>query len=107
VRELTEALGSTPAAVAGSLADLRIRATPKSLTDCALARYLNPVVTSEPFVVKRSVTNRSIHLARSRGHLPIVVQLPAPLANFIRAFDAGCYPELIETSSEFPAGQPS
>ena len=53
------------------------------------------VVGTERSVVNVAVTDRSIHVKRSPGHLPIIVRLPRAVRTFIRAFDSGYYPELV------------
>ncbi len=34
-------------------------------------------------------------MKRSGSRVPIIVKLPKPVCAFIRAFDSGCYPELV------------
>ena len=104
-------LGPTAAAVAGTLRQLDVRGTPKDSTQCALARCLWAIVGTESSVIKVAVTDRSIHVKRSPYHLPVIVRLPKPVRTFIRAFDSGCYPELVGTACEQPvvtlAGPPA
>ncbi len=79
-----------------------MRGTPKDSTQCALARCLWAIVGTESSVIKVAVTDRSIHVKRSPYHLPVIVRLPKPVRTFIRAFDSGCYPELVGTADEQP-----
>jgi hypothetical protein len=72
-----------------------VSGVPKDSTRCALARCLWAIVGSERSISNIVVTDRSIYVKRSRGRIPLVVGLPKPLKTFIRAFDSGCYPELI------------
>jgi hypothetical protein len=95
IEGFSETLGPTAAAVAGTLRQLDVRGTPKDSTQCALARCLWAIVGSESSVTKVAVTDRSIHVKRSPYHLPVIVRLPKPVRTFIRAFDSGCYPELV------------
>ena len=88
-------LGPTAAAVAETLTQLGVRGCPKDSTQCALARYLWVIVGSERSVVNIAVTDRSVHVRRSPGRLPLIIGLPRPVRTFIRAFDSGCYPELL------------
>jgi len=88
IEGFSETLGPTATAVAG---------TPKDSTQCALARCLWAIVGTEGSVTKVAVTERNIHVKRSPGHLPVIVRLPKPVRTFIRAFDNGCYPELVGT----------
>jgi hypothetical protein len=95
IEGFSNTLGPTPGEVAGSLAELNARGVPKDSTQCALARCLWAIVGTERSVINVAVTDRSIHVKRSPGHLPIIVRLPKAVRTFIRAFDSGCYPELI------------
>ena len=102
IEGFSETLGPTAAAVAGTLRQLDVRGTPKDSTQCALARCLWAIVGTESSVIKVAVTDRSIHVKRSPYHLPVIVRLPKPVRTFIRAFDSGCYPELVGTGCEPP-----
>jgi hypothetical protein len=95
IEEFNNTLGPTATAVAGTLTQLGVRGCPKDSTQCALARYLWVIVGSERSVINITVTDRSVHVRRSPGHLPLIVGLPKPVRTFIRAFDGGCYPELL------------
>jgi hypothetical protein len=97
-------LGPTAAAVAGTLAQLGVRGRPKDSTQCALARYLWVIVGPERSVINIAVTERSVRVKRSPGHLPLIIGLPRPVRTFIRAFDSGCYPDLLAV--EGPNVQP-
>jgi hypothetical protein len=88
-------LGPSTAAVAATLAQLGVRGCPKDSTQCALARYLWVIVGPERSVIGIAVTDRSVHVKRSPGHVPLIIGLPRPVRTFIRAFDTGCYPELV------------
>ncbi|HTT91096.1 MAG TPA: hypothetical protein VMF65_16190 [Acidimicrobiales bacterium] len=88
-------LGPTAGSVAANLLSMNVTGVPKDSTRCALARCLWAIVGPERSITNIVVTDRSIYIKRSRGHIPLVVSLPKPLKTFIRAFDSGCYPELI------------
>jgi hypothetical protein len=95
IEGFSSTLGPTPGQVASSLTQLNVRGVPKDSSQCALARCLWAIVGTERSVVNVAVTDRSIHVKRSPGHLPIIVRLPRAVRTFIRAFDSGCYPELV------------
>lgn len=96
VRHRVEAMGSSPGDIAGSLAAEGARGIPAEVSECVLARYLQAVIGTEASVRRIVVKERSIRLFRTGCHLPVVVTLPLAVSKFIRAFDAGCYPELID-----------
>jgi hypothetical protein len=93
---LTESLGSSPDAVAANLAALRAHGTPSNSSECAIARYLRAIVGAEMAVADLAVSDRRVHIIRADRHMPMTVRLPAAVTKFIRAFDDGCYPELVE-----------
>jgi hypothetical protein len=94
---LAESLGPSASEVASSLGRLNVRGLPRDSTGCALARCVWAIVGSERSVIGVAVTDRSIHIKRPPGRIPVVVRLPKPLRVFVRAFDSGCYPELVAT----------
>ena len=96
IRQLTESLGSSPDAVAANLVALRAHGTPSNSSECAIARYLRAMVGTEMAVAEVAVSDRRIHVSRANRHLPMTVRLPAAVTKFIRAFDGGGYPELVE-----------
>jgi hypothetical protein len=96
VRDLVGSLGSNPGAIASSLIRMQVRGTPKSLNDCALARYLQVVIGSEPTITRISVSRRAAHVSRSGRHFDLTFKLPPSVSTFIAAFDSGGYPELVD-----------
>jgi hypothetical protein len=59
---------------------------------------MGAVIGTEHGVRAISVFDRSIRVTLMPGHLPVIVRLPRPIAKFVRAFDSGCYPELVAGS---------
>jgi hypothetical protein len=98
IRRLTESLGSSPGAVAASLVALQVHGCPRNSAECAIARYLRAVVGTDASVADLSVSDRRVHVARTDRHLPMTVRLPTPITRFIRAFDDGGYPDLIDST---------
>ena len=96
VRELLGSLGSDPGAIASSLTRLQVRGTPKSLNGCAMARYLQVVIGSEPTITHITISRRAAHLSRSGRHLDLTLKLPEAVSTFIASFDSGCYPQLLD-----------
>ncbi|HET9075572.1 MAG TPA: hypothetical protein VFN68_01455 [Acidimicrobiales bacterium] len=89
-------MGSSPGEVAGRLADEGVRGIPAEVSECVLARYLQAVIGAEMSVRRVVVKERSVRVYRAGNRLPALVAIPVPVSKFIRAFDAGCYPELID-----------
>jgi hypothetical protein len=100
IRQLNESLGSSPAAVAVNLAALHAVGRPKNPTDCVIARYLSAIVGTERAVKNISVSSRGVHVTLIGKHFPVKVPLPGPVATFIKAFDEGGYPDLIDRAGE-------
>ena len=99
VEAFVGSLGSSPGAIATTLASLEVRGTPKSASGCAIARYLQVMIGSEPTVTKVAVFNRNIQVSRSGRRLNLTISAPDPIARFIRAFDSGCYPQLVDQTA--------
>jgi hypothetical protein len=94
VSSLLADLGSTEAAVSRSLTDAGVAGNRGDPRDCVVARYLNAIVGAEPDVNSVSVGRSVVWMSR-RGLRPAVrVSIPAPVRQFIMAFDAGVHPEL-------------
>ena len=95
VRGLSDSLGPTADAVASRLRSRDVRGTPRDSNRCAIAGCLRAIIGAEPSVARLWVTDRRVHVERSGSRVPISVNLPEPARVFIRAFDSGCYPELL------------
>ncbi len=93
---MIQSLGPSPTAVAAFLASVGAVGTRRSSDDCAVARYLHAVIGVEPYVKRVTVWDSEVRVTRRGLRLPAVVALPAAVTAFIRAFDAGCFPELID-----------
>jgi hypothetical protein len=100
IRELSESLGSSPATVALNLAAHHATGRPKNPTDCVIARYFSAIVGTERSVKSISVSGRGVHVTLTGKHFPVKVPLPNPVSTFIRAFDEGSYPDLIDRTEE-------
>lgn len=96
VRRHVESMGSSPGEIADRLAAVGARGIPAEVSECVLARYLQAVIGTEIAVRRIVVKERSIRLYRTGRPFPALVVLPLAVSKFIRAFDAGCYPELID-----------
>jgi hypothetical protein len=103
---LGESLGTTPKEVASKLAAYGVAGRQGDAANCAIARYMGAIIGTEPGVRAISVFDRSIRVTLTPGHLPVVVRLPRPIAKFVRAFDSGCYPELVAGSDLQAANDP-
>lgn len=88
-------LGQNSFAIAARLRDDRVRGIPKSTHDCAVARYLNAVLSADFRVSTVEVTRDWIAVRRA-GRRGVQVRLPVSLQEFISLFDSGYFPELID-----------
>ncbi len=101
-RRLLVELGSDAAEVALSLEAVGVRGEPHSKLNCAIAEYLSVIVGSERVVREVRVTGRTVVIGKYHGVRRVRVRLPRPVREFVAAFDAGAYPNLVRISS--PAG---
>jgi hypothetical protein len=99
VRQHIESLGNTPDEIAGRLAEFGVRGVPGKATDCAVARYLNATVVGPEPVSRLAVYHGSVRIYGPGTVIPAVVRLSRPMSAFIRGFDLGTYPELVEDVS--------
>jgi hypothetical protein len=106
IREFGESLGPTPDAVAAKLRAWGVRGIPKDSKRCAIACCLQAMIGIEEAVTGISVTDRSVHVSSAHG-LPMLIKLPKPVSVFIKAFDTGCYPELLLDQAYEPEAQQS
>lgn len=88
-------LGTSPAEVAASLQAAGVRGRPGESLDCAVARYLNAVVGGERRVRDVNVSE-SFARVRRRWRTAVTVPLPSGTRAFVREFDHGAFPELVE-----------
>lgn len=94
--QLLGALGDNPGRVAGSLAGAGVRGLPANSRECAVAVYLGAVVGADDRVRGVKVCKSEVLVERAGWwHRSVVVPLPAPVRQFITAFDARTYPELL------------
>jgi len=94
VASLLAELGTTESDVSRSLSEAGVAGHRGDPRDCVVARYLNAVVGAEPDINSVSVGRSVVWMSR-RGLRPAVrVSIPAPVRQFIMAFDAGVHPEL-------------
>jgi hypothetical protein len=95
IRRFSDSLGPTPAAVASKLRSWSVRGTPRDSNGCAIARCLRAIIGAGQSISNIWVTERRVHVKRVDSRFPMIVRLPKPVALFIRAFDTGCYTELL------------
>jgi hypothetical protein len=86
--ELLKDLGSSADTVAGNLETAGVKGVPGSGTGCAVARYLNAVMASDPRLGPISVNNEAVTIfGRHWWTPPVVVAVPPPVRGFIVRFD--------------------
>jgi hypothetical protein len=99
LEEHVQGFGTTAEGVADNLAALGVRGTPGDVTGCAIARYMQVVVGAEPSVSEVMVSEHKLRVTRKWGRFPITVSLPRAVTSFVREFDAGGYPQLVESAT--------
>jgi hypothetical protein len=100
VRRQTEALlselGDSPAKVATALASAGVRGVPANSRECAVAVYLGAVVSADSRVRGVKVCKSEVLVERTGWwRRSVVVPLPSAVRQFIAAFDARTFPELL------------
>lgn len=86
--ELISQLGITSNSIADRLESYGIRGVRNRSSECALARYLQLVTGTDPKISRIDVHRRSVRLDLSGWRRPAA-------RAFVEAFDAGCYPQLM------------
>lgn len=99
LEEFVHGFGTTPDGVADSLTEAGVRGTPGDVTGCAIARYMQVVVGAEPSVSEVMVSEHKLRVTRKWGRFPITVNLPRAVTAFVREFDAGSYPQLVDPTA--------
>jgi hypothetical protein len=85
---LLKDLGPTADAVATHLETAGVKGVPGSGTGCAVARYLNAVMSSDSRLGPISVNNEAVTIfGRHWWTPPVVVAVPPPVRGFIVRFD--------------------
>jgi len=105
VHALLADLGSSPGAVADTLAAQGVQGVPGNSAGCAVARYLFAVVGVERSIRSIQVLHGCVRIKRERRPA-LRLPLPAPVARFVAGFDAGRYPALIVPPARGGAGTP-
>lgn len=99
LRAYANGLGRTAEEVAERMEREGVRGIPGNAAECAIARHCHAVVGSETGVRRVVVRRESIRLYREGRRIGIRVLLPRTCSAFIGAFDAGCYPQLVDTAT--------
>ena len=89
-------LGDSPDAVARRLQLYAVQGRPGRADDCPMARYLWAVIGSERTVGRIGVLERRLRVTRRGLRMPFSVALPPAVRGFVRSFDEGHYPQLVE-----------
>jgi hypothetical protein len=81
-------LGGSAEAVATRLESTGVKGVPGSGTGCAIARYVNAVMASDPRLGPITVSNEAVTiLGRHWWTPPVIVPVPLPVRSFIVRFD--------------------
>jgi hypothetical protein len=100
-RTLLTELGASPDEVFESLSAAGVHGVPKDNRSCAVARYVTVLMGADPRIRAVNVGHCSLLIDtaappefRPSGRL--LVQLPKPVRQFVAAFDARRYPDIIQ-----------
>jgi hypothetical protein len=86
--ELLSNLGLNAEAVAGQLESAGVKGVPGSGTGCAVARYVNAVMASDPRIGPINVNDEAVTIfGRHWWTRPVIVPVPPPVRSFILRFD--------------------
>ena len=86
--ELLSHLGSNAEGVASQLESAGVKGVPGSGTGCAVARYVNAVMASDPRIGPINVNDEAVTIfGRHWWTRPVIVPVPAPVRSFILRFD--------------------
>lgn len=93
---LLASLGDSASAVAATLTDAGVRGSPANARECAVAVYLGAVISVDTRVRSVKVCKSEVLVERTGlWRRSVIVALPAPVRDFIVAFDAQHYPALL------------
>lgn len=73
-----------------------MRGVPRDPFRGPVAHYLQSTLTMTGLCVDLLVLDRSVHVRRPGGRVPVIVRLPQPVSAFVALFDNGAYPSLID-----------
>ena len=99
VSDMLDNLGNTPEDIAEYLHSTGIKGVGTTATGCVTTRYLNAVMAADPAIESIKVQFTYVQIHRKGWFLPIRIQLPKSLQEFIQLYDAYHYPRLIEEHS--------
>jgi hypothetical protein len=105
IAKLVSCLGATPGGFAASLEHAGVRGRPGEPATSPLSRYLSAILGGDPSVKGISVEERAVVVEmRSWWRGSLTVRLPQAAVEFLAAFDAECYPALLEAPRRGCAG---
>lgn len=108
LRDALKALGTTPEAVHTNLIGMGFKGYLDECRNCPVANYTTAVITSAVATDVLLDDDDSAPFVRAYASLPwgqeeelfVEAEGTAAVADFIRVFDAGLYPDLIEEDSD-------
>jgi hypothetical protein len=100
---LLSGLGGDVDTVVEHLGRAGVRGSPTNAEHCAVAMYLQAVMTGDPRVGSVSVGNTSVMVSPPQvWRRSVAVSLPGPVRRFVEAFDERHYPQLELSDSAVP-----
>lgn len=100
VRRLLDSLGSTPGDVAAYLCAAGVSGVPYDANRSPVGAYLSAVVGADPDVAAMTLRTDSVSLYLKGQATPTTVLFPGAVRDFAAAFNAGCYPILMNAAEE-------
>ncbi len=103
---MLDGLGASPDEVAATLMAADVHGVPTDNYSCAIAVYMNSLLAGEPCIRSVAVGHCSLVISLvHEDHRPagrLHVQLPKPVRQFVAAFDARQYPEVMRSEPVRP-----
>lgn len=100
INELLADLGGDPKTVASTLVAAGVRGVRTDVRNCALASYLNAIVLADPRVQGVVVKSKVAVIERTGWwRRPVTILLPLSVRQFVTAFDAYEFPELVRPAT--------
>lgn len=96
VSDCLDQLGHSPEQVAVRLEMYGVQGVPGRADDCPMARYVKAVIGAEPTIGRIGVLEQRLRVTGRGLRLPFSVPLPPAVQAFVRDFDEGRYPTLVD-----------
>jgi hypothetical protein len=103
ISQLLTGLGGTPDEVASALSREGVRGIPRDVKECAIARYVNAIISADKRVGRIVVGTTGLSLRGPHWwSSSTVMEMPVAIQQFVRAFDRDRYPFLVSAEGPLP-----